>query len=94
MVDYADTYYHNWTYGESTGACAIKTIRNTEYCCREPFGLDKKFLEDQKKGVKYYTYLNKRSIRNNIKKITPYKFILWDKGRRIIYRKVVRNNNE
>ena len=57
----------------------------------EPFGLDKKFLEDQKRGVKYYTYLNKRPLRNKIKKITPHKFILWDKERRVIYRKVITN---
>jgi hypothetical protein len=91
MVDYADTYYHNWTYGETTGACVIKKIRNTEDCYREPFGLDKKFLEDQKKGVKYYTYLDYRPVRNKIKKITPHKFILWDRERRVIYRKVITN---
>ncbi len=81
----ADTYYRTLGGGELS-------FENTNHYKAmgiiEPFGLDKKFLEDQKKGVKYYTYLNKRVVKNKIK---PHKFILWDRKKKIIYKKVIKN---
>jgi len=88
-----DTYYRDHselTLGAGTMSSSDRKL-DIIMGIREPFGLDKKFLEDQKKGVKYYTYLDYRPVRNKIKKITPHKFILWDRERRVIYRKVITN---
>jgi hypothetical protein len=87
-----DTYYRDHselTLGAGTMSSSDRKL-DIIMGIREPFGLDKKFLEDRKKGVKYYTYLNKRPTKNRMK-FTPHKFILWDKERRLVYRKVILN---
>jgi hypothetical protein len=90
---YPDTYYRE--HPELTLGAGTISFNDRKFSIvmggnREPFGLDKKFLKDRKKGVKYYTYLNKQPVRNKIK-ITPHKFILWDRERKLIYRKVIEN---
>jgi hypothetical protein len=79
----ADTYYRTLGSGE---LCFNDRKYSIIMGIIEPLSLDKKFLEDQENGVKYYTYLNKRVVKNKIK---PHKFILWDRKKKVIYKKVI-----